>query len=226
MRPAPLLLLALLAPLGAGCKTDAYAERTPIPHVTVDPEPAATAPGAAEAMGAYLGVPAGDATVGEALGRFALDLAVRTGAETRVGALPVVTYDARRAPWVSELGVRIADEVATRLRGAGARGQVLAPAEMAARLRMVGVDKADLASLEALVDHGAALRLDVVTFGTLKSEHAVATATRDVLTLELNALDLATGRVLARERFEVASDRPENRPFFALAARESLWNLD
>ncbi len=220
-RAAQVALGALLLAFPA-CTTDETVARTPIPHVTV--EQPATFDSGYEVGEAYVLTEAGDVTVGERLSEFCLGIAARGGQGVSVGCLPVVTYDLRRAgPWVSELGMRLADDVAQRLKDAGYAGEVLNTPEMDARIQRSGLDKALFANLTAVTQHGAGLGLGVIASGTLKRENSLGSEGRDVITLDLTALDVATGSVLSRVSFEVASDRPGNRSFFELAQRESLW---
>ncbi|MBI4879557.1 MAG: hypothetical protein HY812_07855 [Planctomycetes bacterium] len=212
--------VALLA--FSACTVDRTAERTPIPHVTV--EQPATFDSGYQVGEAYVLTEAGDVTVGERLSDFCLGIAAKGGQGVSVGCLPVVTYDLRRVgPWVSELGMRLADDVAERLKAAGYAGEVLNTPEMDARIQRSGLDKALFANVTAVTQHGAGLGLGVVACGTLKRENSLGVAGRDVITLDLTALDVGSGSVLARVTFEVASDRAGNRAFFELAQRESLW---
>lgn len=219
-RPALVALLAG-AVAGFGCKTDNYAQQSPLPHVNTMP-PTPPASGAESAPVAVAGVAANGNSVGELLSTFCLNVAAH-GAPS-FACLPLVTYDLRKSgPWVSELGVRLADDVATRLREAGFKGSVLSVPELDARMARSGVAKSHFASIADVVQSGPLLGVDVIAFGTLKSEHSQGESGRELVTLDLSALELASGRVVARSVIEVPSDRSENSTFFDLAQRESLW---
>ncbi len=208
-----------------GCKSDTVVPQTQLPHVTTEMNPAF--PAGSDIATAYANTPIGEATVGERFANFCLAITAQGGGATSVGFLPIVTYDARKnGPWVSELGMRIADDLAHRLKQAGYTGTVLDLPELDVRIQNSGLQKASFSTLDAVAAGGPKLGLDVITFGTLKRENNLGLNGRDLLTLDLNALQVATGRVLARETFEVRSDKKDNEAFFQLSERDSLWLPD
>ncbi len=208
-----------------GCKSDTVVPQTQLPHVTNEMNPAF--PKGSEIATAYANTPVGESTVGERLANFCLAITAQGGGSTSVGFLPVVTFDLRKnAPWVSELGVRLADDLSRRLKQAGYAGTVLQLPELDVRIQTAGVQKSTFSTLDAVASSGPKLGLDVLVFGTLKRENNLGVNGRDVLTLDLNALQVATGRVLSRESFEVRSDKKENEAFFQLSERDSLWIPD
>ncbi len=214
----------LLAAVATGCMTDRYEPTTPVAHVTADKAP--DFPAGPDLGSALVMTPAGGVTVGQRISDFCLEIAAKTGS-ARVGTLPAVTYDLRRdGPWVSELGMWTARETAARLRSSGYRGDVLTPTEMDVRVRQSGSSKADLATVATVAEKAGSLGVDVVTFGTLKRENSLGVNGRDVITVDLNALEVASGRVIAQTTFEVASDIDGNQTFFALSQRDSLWLID
>ncbi|MFG0317017.1 MAG: hypothetical protein ACF8XB_07090 [Planctomycetota bacterium JB042] len=220
-----LLRSSILAAFGlsaAGCLGDGYEATTPIPHVTYERAPGF--PPGDYVAGASVVAPTPGVTVGQRIAEFCTAVAAHGGPSTTVAALPVVTYEMRRdAPWVSELGVRLADEIVQRLRDAGYRGPVWTTRELDLRVSAAGIDKASLATLGDVVDHGPALGARLVTFGTLKRENDVGRTGRDLLTLSLTAVDTASRTEAAHLSIEVPSDADNNRTFFELAKRESLW---
>lgn len=222
MRTQILSVALLIA--ATGCMTDRYEARTPVAHITADKAP--DFPAGPDLGTALVMTPAGGVTVGQRVSDFCLEIVANAG-NALVGTLPSVTYDLRRdGPWVSELGMWTAQDVAARLQSAGYRGDVLAPADMDVRVGRAGLNKADLSTLATVAEQARSLGVDVITFGTLKRENSLSVTGRDVITANLSALDVASGRVIAQTSFEVASDIAGNEAFFALAQRESLWLID
>lgn len=216
-------MLLLAAPFAAvGCLTDSHSPTTPIPHVTYESAPRFDS--GYRVAHASIVAPVSGITVGERLAEFSAAIAARSGGYATFGAFPVVTYEHRReGPWVSELGVRLADEMITRMKAAGYPGPILTTRELDLRIHANGLDKATFATLTDVSENGAGLGLQVVAFGTLKRENNIGANGRDVLTLAFTAIDVHTKTEIAHTSFEVASDFDNNRTFFELAQRESLW---
>ena len=214
--------VALVAFAGAGCTVDEHHQTTPIPHVTYEKTSSYAAE--YEVGEAYVLSPADGTTVGQVMAEFCTRIAAQGGPSVSFAPLPAVTYDLRReAPWVSELGLRLANDLAQRMDDAGYRGPVLTTRELDVRMQQRGVDKSNLSTLPAVAQQGAAIGVDVVAFATMKRENGIGAPGRDVITLSFTALEVGTGTELAHSSFEVASDIETNRTFFDLAQRESLW---
>ena len=214
--------IALGALAGFGCTVDEHHRTTPIPHVTYEKTPSYAAE--YRVGEAYVLSPTDGVTVGQVMAEFCTRIAAQGGSSVTFGPLPAVSYDLRRdAPWVSELGLRLANDLAQRMDDAGYRGSVLTTRELDVRMQQRGVDKASLSTLPAVAEHGPSLGVDVIAFGTMKRENGIGAPGRDVITLSFTAIEVASGTELAHSSFEVASDVDTNRTFFDLAQRESLW---
>jgi hypothetical protein len=154
---------------------------------------------------------------------FARNVAHATSAGS-IGVLPLVTWDYRRTgSSVTELGVRVADDIATGVVEGGYGGQVLGPAGLEARLAELNMDKRSISTLGAVAQEGDRLGVDAVVFGTIKRQVDNGANGRETLDLAVSAYDFATSRLVAQDEIEVASDREENRTCFDLANRDSLW---
>ena len=155
---------------------------------------------------------------------FAREVARTAGGAGSIGVLPLVTYDyRRRGPWVCELAVRVADDLATGIADAGYHGQVLPPAGVEARLAEMNMEKRAISTLAAVAEQGDRVGVDAVVFGTIKHTIDTGASGREVLTLAVSAYDFGSGRIVASDEVEISSDRQENRGTFDLAQRDSLW---
>lgn len=219
------LLAVFVAPVLAGCASDNYADRVKLSHI--DEEVTPQAPFQVVFSEAYVMDSAGDVTVGQRLSEFATQVAARSQPGDRVGAFPLVSYGLRRdGAWVSELGVRLADDITARLAGTSSFTRTLATPELDVQIARKGMKKASFATLPTSVNDAAGLDLTVVVFGTVKRENNQPVNGRDVLTFDLTAMRVADATMLARTQFQVLSDRKENMATFDLADRESLWLID
>lgn len=219
------LLVAISALSITGCASNNYADRVKLSHI--DEEVAPQAPFQVVFSEAYVMDSAGDVTVGQRLQEFATQVAAQAQPGDRVGTFPLVSYGLRRdGAWVSELGMRLADDIASRLSASASFARTLATPELDVQIARKGMKKAGFATLPATVDDAAGLDLTVVVFGTVKRENNQPVNGRDVLTFDLKAMRVADATLLARTQFQVLSDRKENMATFDLADRESLWLID
>ena len=141
-----------------------------------------------------------------------------------LGCLPLVTFDLRKpAPWVSELGVRLADDVAKQVTAAGLTSTVLGTNGMAIRLTELNVDRVSLHSLASVSDHGDRLGVDTIVFGTIKRDENLGRDGLDQLSIDLTAFDLFGRNIVATEKFALRSDQLETRDHWLWAERSSTW---
>lgn len=209
------------------CHTDRYEPHSTIPHVD-DDRPPSSRP-VAVFQGPLITASGEEISLSEVLQRFITRVAAFGDEGVRFGALPLVTYEQRHpSPWVSELGIRIADVLCERLADAGYRGVIRTPRELEAEMRREGLNKSDLVDVASVAALARKLDLDVIAFGTLTYDRNVGRNGRDIVTLDLTALQFVTpenelDREIAHERIEIPSDIERNRAFFELAQRESLW---
>ena len=140
-----------------------------------------------------------------------------------VACFPLVSEDLRTsAPWVSELGVAIADDVAWELERAGGT-TALGTNDVALRLSEANVSRSALTTLETIAGAAGRLRADVVVGGSIRRRDRVGALDRDVLSCELRAYDVASGKVIATSRWDIPSDDASLRETWDLAQAESPW---
>ncbi len=144
-----------------------------------------------------------------------------------VASLPWVSYDLHHdGPWVSELGVDLADRIASSLRSKGYAGHALGSAEVGLRLAQGNLGRATLSTFESVSANGERLGTDVIVFGTIRRRNKVGAQDRDLLVCDLQAYDVAGRRILASQRWDVPSDDPAHRRVWDLAQAESPWMPD
>ena len=218
-------LFAAATLLLGGCASDNYADRVKLSHIDQEVPPGD--PFRVVYSEAFVLDSTSDMTVGQKLSDFVTHVAANAQPGDRLGTFPLVSYGLRRdGPWVSELGVRMADDLTQRLQGTKSYVRTLAIPELDVRIARKGMKKSGFTTLPATVDDAAGLDLSVVVFGTVKRENNQPVNGRDVLSFDLNAMRVSDAQLLARSQFQVLSDRKENMATFDLAERDSLWLAD
>src|SRR5262249_28355538 len=117
----------------------------------------------------------------EPVAAFCRDLSRQTGAAAHgVGCFPLVSTDLRtEAPWVSELGVNVADQIATGLGTGGASSTILDTDQLALRLSEQNLSRSSLTTLESIAAASPKLGVDRITFGTIRRRDKVGALDRD-----------------------------------------------
>jgi S1-C subfamily serine protease len=153
-------------------------------------------------------------------------LAAGHGSAT-IACLPLVNHDLRGSgPWVSQLGVEIADGVARGLQARRPEGDTWATDDVGLRLAVANLSRASLSSLSAVAASGERLEADIIVFGTITRRDGVGALGRDVLTCEVQAYDVAATRLATSARWDVPSDHAGYRQVWDLAQTESSWMPD
>ncbi len=212
-----------LAAAAAGCRhDDQYVRRTRVPGV--DGVPTDGAPSGTVKAWVLFPEDKGVAGTGSAdVAEFCAKVA-GAGRNGSVGCLPLVMYDSDHpGPWVPELGVALADEVADGLRARGFTGASLGTVDMGIRLSQVNLDRVSLTSAEAIAASGDRLGVDVAVFGTMKREKDTGAAFLQRIKVDLAAYSFTSGALVARAKLELRSDTKENARAYAAAKNESLW---
>jgi S1-C subfamily serine protease len=208
----------------AGCKhDDVWVERSETPGV--NDAPAYPQPSKPKENTKAWTSP-GSGAVGTARGEFD-EFCGKIAAQPRIGSvgcLPLVMYDSDHdGPWVPELGVNLADDVAECLRDKRFSGAVLDSADMAIRLSQVNLDKVTLSSQEAVAGSGDRLGVDVVVFGTMKKDKDPSKAFLQIIKVDLTAYGFQTGALVARKRIELRSDKSENQKAYTASNLDGRW---
>src|SRR5262249_54758739 len=161
----------------------------------------------------------------EPVAAFCRDLSRQTGAAAHgVGCFPLVSTDLRtEAPWVSELGVNVADQIATGLGTGGASSTILDTDQLALRLSEQNLSRSSLTTLESIAAASTKLGVDRITFGTIRRRDKVGALDRDVLVCDLQAYDVIAGKVVASAHWEIPSDDASLKKTWSLAQSESPW---
>ena len=97
----------------------------------------------------------------------------------------------------------------------------LSPTDIGARL--AEKDSEMIADLDWVASNGKLLDVDIFVLGTIQRHRRVDSWERDILEIEVMAWSMAERQIVAKETFEVSSDRPENRDLFRLAERSASW---
>ncbi len=156
------------------------------------------------------------------ISEFCASLAAQSPKAVSMGCLPLVTYDLRKGdPSISVLGERIADEAALGLNALGYRA--LQTTAMGVEVSRTNVERTALFTLEAVVQHGDRLGLDVVVFGKIRRDDNVGRIARHVLSVDLFAYDFVNGAVVSRKQWEIPSDHPAAAEPFRWHKQRSLW---
>ncbi len=144
-----------------------------------------------------------------------------------LGVLPLVSHDKKKeAPWVSEFGVTVADDLAEVVTEQGYDGFVLGSSDMELRLQEANLGKATIAARNKVSEFGERLGVDVLVYGSTKREVTYQGPQRiDSLRMELNAYDFRTGSILARHRLEIPGQGSRFGEAWRLQNQESLWQI-
>jgi hypothetical protein len=141
-----------------------------------------------------------------------------------VACFPLVSLDLRdHPPYVSELGVKVADAIARELGTTSAGSKVLASNDLAVQLASANLSRSSLTTIEAAAGAAKRLGVDRVTFGTIKRHDKVGALERDVLVCDLQAYDAVANKVIATAHFEIPSDDVSLKQAWSLAQAESPW---
>jgi S1-C subfamily serine protease len=159
----------------------------------------------------------------EPIASFCHEVAAKA-APLSIACFPLVTHDMHREqPWVSELGVSIAEEIAQQLGTEAHDSDALGPEDVALRLSEANLARSSMTSLETVAGATQRLRVGLVSFGTIRRRDRVGAADRDVLSCELQAYEVDSGRVIASRKWEIPSDDATLRQAWDLAQAESAW---
>lgn len=160
-------------------------------------------------------------------GRIGDKVLASKGRALSIGCLPFVTFDkTRNGPWVSELGVQLADFGAREMKAKESKAEILNSRDLEIRAAQVGVQRATLSTLSTIASEGPRLGADVLIYGTIREDKDVGQVGRNVMTIRASAYSFMEGRVVAEEEYDFSSQEQGYEWEYRLAGRESTWQPD
>jgi len=210
------LVVALLFGAFLACSTNTWTDRTDRGPVNKEFEPL-------NEKG--MGRPS-TATI-RSFGRIGDKVLASKGRALSIGCLPFVTFDkTKNGPWVSELGVQLADFAAREMKAKESKADILNPRDLEIRAAQVGVRRATLSTLSTVASEGPRLGADVLIYGTIREDKDVGQVGRNVMTIRASAYSILEGRVVAEEEYNFSSQEQGYQWEYRLAGRESTWQPD
>ncbi len=141
-----------------------------------------------------------------------------------VACVPLVSYDLRKSgPWVSELGVGLANWLAVAIHKAGVQ-DVIGTEGVASLLAAQNLARGSLVDRADLIRFAPRLGVDLLVYGSTKLDRGAAGIGIDLLTVQLAAWDVRSERVVAEGRYELTSQVPDSSWEWQELARDSLWD--
>ncbi len=160
-------------------------------------------------------------------GRIGDKVLANKGRAMSIGCLPFVTFDkTKEGPWVSELGVQLADFAAREMKAKESKAEIMNPRDLEIRAAQVGVRRATLSTLSTVASEGPRLGADVLIYGTVREDKDVGQVGRNVMTIRASAYSFLEGRVVAEEEYNFSSQEQGYQWEYRLAGRESTWQPD
>jgi S1-C subfamily serine protease len=160
-------------------------------------------------------------------GRIGDKVLASKGRAVSIGCLPFVTFDkTKEGPWVSELGVQLADFAAREMKAKESKAEIMNSRDLEIRAAQVGVQRATLSTLSTIASEGPRLGADVLIYGTVREDKDVGQVGRNVMTIRASAYSFVEGRVVAEEEYNFSSQEQGYQWEYRLAGRESTWQPD